>query len=217
MEHNFWIERWNKQDIGFHQADFDPALGKYWSQLDVPAGGRVLVPLCGKSLDMVWLAQQGYSVIGAELSERAVDDFFSERGLAPDTRCEADFIIKSSGPYEIWCGDFFALPQSAVAGVSGVYDRAALVALPADLQRRYAAKMKSLLPDAQILLVSLDYDQREMSGPPFATPRTTIEDLFSDHYDCTELVVKDVLAGYPHFQQRGVTALTGAAYVLRPR
>lgn len=217
MDHNFWIERWNKHEIGFHQGDFDPALEKYWSRLNVPAGARVFVPLCGKSLDMVWLAQNGHAVVGAELSERAVDDFFGERGLRPQVRHEAGFTIKSSGPYEIWCGDFFELPQAAVKDVGGVYDRAALIALPTDMQRRYAAKMKALLPRAPILLITIDYDQGEMSGPPFATSQKTVDELFADHYDVEELVTKDVLAGHPHFQQRGITALTGTVSVLRPR
>lgn len=217
MENSFWIDRWNNQEIGFHQAEFDPALIKYWPQLGVPPGKRVLVPLSGKSLDMVWLADNGHSVVGAELSERAIDDFFAERGLTPQVHRRGDFTVRSSGPYEIWCGDFFALPQAAVENVAGIYDRAALVALPADLQKRYAAKLMSLLPTAPILLVTVDYDQREMSGPPFATSRQTVEDLYSKHYDCIELVSKDVLEGNPRFKQRGLTALTGAAFLLRPR
>ena len=217
MDHSFWLERWKKQEIGFHQSEFDAALGKYWSRLQVPAGARVFVPLCGKSLDMVWLAQQGYQVVGAELSQLAIEDFFAERGLAPNVNRVDDFSVMSAGPYEIWCGDFFALPQAAVENVEGVYDRAALIALPAELQRRYAAKMTSLLPRAPILLVSLDYDQSEMAGPPFSTPRRTIEALFGDQYACTELVAKDALAGHPHFAQRGLTALTGAVYLLKPR
>jgi len=218
MDHNFWLDRWKNQEIGFHQSDFEPALDKYWSRLDVRSGTPVFVPLCGKSLDMVWLAQHGHPVIGSELSERAVDDFFSERGVVPDVRAEGDFIIKSSGQYEIWCGDFFALPPSAVANVGAAYDRAALIAMPADMQPRYAEKMKSLLPaGAPVMLITLDYDQRQMSGPPFATPRQTVSDLYDDRYEIVELVSKDVLEGNPRFQQRGLTALTGAAFVLRPR
>jgi thiopurine S-methyltransferase len=217
MEHEFWLERWKTQDIGFHQPQFDPALDKFWSRLAVPAGARVFVPLCGKSLDMQWLAERGHAVVGAELSEQAVDEFFAERDLVPNVRREGGFIVKTSGPYEIWVGDFFALPPSAVAGVAGIYDRAALVALPADMQRRYADKLKALLPTAPILLITIDYDQREMDGPPFATSPKMIDDLFLDRYERVDLVSKDVLAGHPRFQQRGLTALTGAVFLLRPR
>ena len=217
MEHEFWLERWKRQDIGFHQPQFDPALDKFWSRLAVPDGARVFVPLCGKSLDMQWLADEGFAVVGSELSEQAVDEFFVERELTPDVRHEANFTVKSAGPYEIWIGDFFALPASAVAGVAGVYDRAALVALPASMQDQYADKLKSLLPRAPILLISLDYDQRQMDGPPFATSPQMIDALFADRYERIDLVSKDVLAGHPHFQQRGLTALTGAVSMLRPR
>ena len=217
MEHEFWIERWKTQDIGFHQPQFDPALDKFWSRLEVPAGARVFVPLCGKSLDMQWLAERGHAVVGAELSEQAVDEFFAERGLVPNVRHEANFTVKSAGPYEIWIGDFFALPASAVTGVAGVYDRAALVALPASMQELYANKLKALLPKAPILLITLDYDQRQMDGPPFATSPKMIDDLFADSYERIDLVSKDVLAGHPRFQQRGLTALTGAVFLLRPR
>ena len=130
MDPSFWHDRWENQDIGFHQADIHALLPAYWPRLELASDAPVFVPLCGKSLDMVWLAQQGHRVIGAELSQRAIDDFFAERGLAPTTRASGSFTVKSAGPYELWCGDFFDLPREAVAGVAGVYDRAALIALP---------------------------------------------------------------------------------------
>ncbi len=89
MDPAFWQERWKNQDIGFHQPEFHALLQKYWSRLDLRPGSPVFVPLCGKSLDMVWLAQQGHRVIGAELSELAIDDFFAERGLDPTARTAA--------------------------------------------------------------------------------------------------------------------------------
>lgn len=218
MDRSFWIERWKAHDIGFHQPDFEPALDKFWSRMGAERGTRVFVPLCGKSLDMVWFAQQGYGVVGAELSEQAVDEFFAERQLVPEVRREGSFVVKSSGPYEIWCGDFFELPGSAIDGVAAVYDRAALIALPAEMQQRYAEKMKSLLPaDVPILLITVDYDQRQMAGPPFATSPETVDALFSDLYEREVLTSKDVLAGHPHFIQRGLTALTGAVFMLKPR
>jgi thiopurine S-methyltransferase len=217
MDPSFWLQRWKSQDIGFHQPDYDLVLQEYWRRLELPPGGRVFVPLCGKSLDMVWLAQQGHHVVGAELSEQAVDEFFAERGLIPTVRTAGGFTIKSAGSYEVWCGDFFDLPEAAVADVGGAYDRAALIALPADMQRRDAEKMKGLLPaEARILLITLDYDANEMSGPPFSTPRQTVFDLFAERYDCAQVVARDVLEDHPHFKQRGLTALEGDAFVLLP-
>ncbi|KAB2943949.1 MAG: thiopurine S-methyltransferase [Hyphomicrobium sp.] len=216
MDPTFWRERWRNQEIGFHQPDFHALLQEHWPRLALPQGSPVFVPLCGKSLDMVWLAQQGHRVIGAELSELAVDSFFSERGLAPAMRQAGGFTIKSAGPYELWCGDVFEMPREAAGDVAGVYDRAALIALPPPLQGRYATKLKEIVPAAApILLVTLDYDQSQMSGPPFATPRRQVHDLFADDYACTELASRQVLEGHPHFKQRGLTALEECAFLLR--
>ena len=127
-------------------AAVNDLLQLYWPRLGLEAGSEVFVPLCGRSLDMVWLADQGHRVIGAELSQIAIDEFFAERGFTPATSTNASFNVKSAGPFEIWCGDFFDLPPSATAGVAGVYDRASLIAFPAAMQGRYAAKLKELAP-----------------------------------------------------------------------
>jgi len=218
MDTTFWRERWQNKDIGFHQPDIHELLQKHWPQLGLAAGSQVFVPLCGKSLDMVWLAGEGHRVIGAELSEIAIDDFFAERGLEPAVREVGNFIVKSADAYELWCGDIFELPPDAVSGVAGVYDRAALVAFPADLQTRYAAKLKQLVPaGAPVLLITLDYDAKRMTGPPFAVPRDQVDRLFADSYAVTELECRDALDLNPRFRQRGLTALDEHALLLRRR
>ncbi len=216
MDPAFWQERWKNQDIGFHQPDFHTLLQRYWPQLDLRPGSQVFVPLCGKSLDMVWLAQRKHRVIGAELSELAIDDFFAERGLTPTTTTAGDFTVKSSGAYELWCGDIFDLPPEAVADVAGVYDRAALIALPRPLRERYAAKLKALLPaQAPILLITLEYEQAQMSGPPFSVPRREVHELFADTYRGAELECRQVIESHQHFKQRGLTALEECAFLLQ--
>lgn len=216
MDPSFWHDRWDKQDIGFHQADIHALLPAYWPRLELASDAPVFVPLCGKSLDMVWLAQQGHRVIGAELSQRAIDDFFAERGLTPSTRASGSFTVKSGGPYELWCGDFFELPREAVAGVAGVYDRAALIALPPSLWERYAETLASLLPaQARMLLITLEYEQTQMAGPPFSVPGDQVRALFAGSYQLDELGRRDVLDGHPHFKQRGLTALHECAYFLQ--
>lgn len=162
---DFWLERWQKGDIGFHQSRVHDFLPKYWPQLKVERGAAVFVPLCGKSLDMMWLAGNGYKVIGVELSPLAVDDFFREHDLEAETRSAGPFVVRSSGPFTIWCGDLFELPAEALVDVKAAYDRAALVALPPSLQTRYAETLSSILPAAApILLASLYYPQGEISG-----------------------------------------------------
>jgi len=218
MDPEFWRERWQKQEIAFHQAASHDLMQKHWPALGLGRDTTVFVPLCGKSLDMVWLAAQGHRVVGAELSEIAIDDFFVEQGLEAASKTMNGFAVKSAGAYELWCGDFFELPQAAVASAAGIYDRAALIAFPASMQGRYAEKLTALAPAAApIFLVTLDYDQSEMTGPPFATPRRQVDRLFADRYDIAQIECRDVLDQAPRFRQRGLTALEECVYVLRRR
>ena len=217
MNPTFWLERWQKNEIGFHAKVVQPALEKHWAELGVPKGARVLVPLCGKSLDMVWLAEQGFQVIGAELSELAVDAFFSERGLVPAIRNIDGLAVKSSGRYELWCGDFFALKREHV-NATAAYDRAALVAMPPEMQPKYAVKVAELMPfQSPTLLISLDYNTSEMQGPPFAIPRLTVQTLFEDEFNVTLLEARDGLTKSEHLAKKGVTRLEEAAYLMRRR
>jgi len=167
MDATFLHERWQKKETAFHQGAVNDLLQQFWARLGLKAGSKVFVPLCGKSVDMAWLAEQGHRVVAAELSQIAIDDFFAERGLTPAVATHAGFTVKSDSPFELWCGDFFDLPPSALAGISGVYDRASLVAFPAAMQGRYAAKLKDLTPArAPLLLITLDYDQAQMGAHP---------------------------------------------------
>lgn len=215
---DFWIERWQKGEIGFHQAGGNDLLPKHWPGLGVAPGSTVLVPLCGKSLDMVWLAAQGYKVIGVELSPLAVDDFFREQGAEADTRVAGPFTVRSAGPITIWCGDIFDLPIAAVSEVAAVYDRAALVAFPSSLQARYAKTLKSVLPGAApILLIALSYPDGQIAGPPFSTPLTQVAELFGATYNLRIRETRDGLEKSQNLKDRGVTALEEAAYILTPK
>jgi len=211
---NFWLERWQNNEIGFHSEDVQPALIKHWPMLHMPRGARVFVPLCGKTLDMAWLAAAGHVVVGSELSPLAVDAFFAERELTPQTRSQPPFTIKSMGSYELWCGDFFALDKNEI-NVSAAYDRAALVAMPPDLQPHYAAKMAELLPaGAKVLLIGLDYDPKEMQGPPFNVPKARVQDMFGKDFDVSVIDARDGLTKSEHLKKRGITWLEEASYLL---
>lgn len=218
MDPTFWLERWQKNEIGFHSDAVQPALVKHWPALQLEKSARVLVPLCGKSLDMVWLAGQGHEVVGAELSDIALKDFIAEQYLTYVTTEDAEgFTIHSSGPFELWCGDFFALKKDEVS-VLAAYDRAALVAMPPELQPRYASKLAELMPErAPVLLIGLDYDTSEMQGPPFAIPQARVHTLFEKNFDVTLLEARDGLTKSEHLRKRGITRLEEAAYFLRRR
>ncbi len=129
----------------------------------------MFVPLCGKSLDLLWLAGQGHPVLGVEISPVGVESFFQENGLKPQVTDAPPFRRYQVDELTVLCGDFFALTPGHLQGVTAVFDRASLIALPPELRPRYAEHLQGLLrPETRILLVTLDYDQAEMAGPPFS-------------------------------------------------
>lgn len=218
MECDFWIERWREGQTGFHQTRVTPLLQKFWPALNLPQGSQVLVPLCGKSLDMVWLAEQGHRVLGVELASLPVEQFFQENNLQPTIHQAADGVHYIAGNIEIICGDIFALKASTLAQCTGVYDRAALVALPADMRQRYTHHVYSqLAADYTGLLLTLEYDQAQMDGPPFSVQEAEVMSLFSPHSQATVLDKRSILDKEPKFAQRGLTALDTVSYRLNPK
>ena len=214
MQAEFWHERWKLDEIGFHQAQIHPWLIEYWSRLGV-ADGQVFVPLCGKTLDIAWLRSRGHPLLGVELSAKAIREFFSEQALAFTVGQDGAFEVYQSAGLELLCGDFFQLQTVQLAQVKAVYDRAALVALPKDLQARYALHLLAILPrHTPILLVTFEYQPAEMQGPPFSTPRQAVEDLFGHAYRIEWLSTKDALDENPGLKSRGLSRLTETAYWL---
>jgi thiopurine S-methyltransferase len=176
MQPDYWLERWREGRIGFHRADANPRLVEHHERVLGPTI-RVLVPLCGKSADLEWLAVRGHEVVGVELSELAALAFFSERAVEPDRAECGKLIAYSHGAITILVGDFFDAAPELTGYCDGVYDRAALIALPPELRARYAAHLPSLLaPKARLLLVTLDYDAE--GGPPFRVPPREVEELY---------------------------------------
>jgi thiopurine S-methyltransferase len=216
MERDFWLQRWQEGQTGFHRDQVMPLLESHWPSLRLPAGSRVLVPLAGKSLDMHWLAAQGYRVLGVELSPLAVQQFFDEAGLRPERHRTVYGEHYVAGPVELILGDAFGLDARLLADVAAVYDRAALIALPPSLRRRYLDTVYAALPDgSQGLLISLEYPQQEKAGPPFSVGADEVARLFSSPWRATELERRDILAQEPRFQDEGVSALVTAVYRLR--
>ena len=217
MDHDFWHQRWLKGETGWHQDDINPHLQAYWPPPGVEAGARVLVPLCGKSRDLLWLAGEGYRVLGIEISALGVEAFFSENGLTPAISPEPPFTRYRIDELEILCGDFFDLRPEQVADVTALFDRAALIALPPVLRTRYARHLHVLLPPAVSgLLVSLDYDQAERAGPPFAVTDQEIRALFAERFRLTEFAVLDLFTTNPRYRAQGLTRMLERVYGLRP-
>ena len=218
MQPDFWHDRWSSNRIGFHRDAPLPLLVSHWPSLDLPTGAQVFVPLCGKSLDMVWLADQGHRVLGVELSELAVRQFFDERGLTPQIHTTAAGTHHVAGRYELIVGDAFALEASVLANCMAVYDRAALIALPPDLRCTYAATAWRRLPAAcRGLLVTLEYPQAEKAGPPFSVEADEVHALLDADWRIDAIERRDILAHEPGFVAEGVTALATAVYRVERR
>ncbi|VXD02123.1 Thiopurine S-methyltransferase [Pseudomonas sp. 8Z] len=216
MHEAFWQERWAREQIGFHQDQVNAYLLRHWSMLGISQGQQVLVPLCGKSLDLAWLARQGHAVLGVELAEKAVQAFFHEQRLQPQVRENGAFRVYTAGAFALWCGDFFALSAEDVAGCQAFYDRAALIALPVAMRERYAAHLRSILPaSCQGLLITLQYDQSKMDGPPFSVSDVEVRERFSQGWKVCEVQREDVLAGEWKFIRHDLRALDEVVYHLR--
>lgn len=216
MQPNFWLERWTRDQIGFHQRDINAMLQAHWSSLAMPAGAKIFVPLCGKSRDMLWLRAQGYEILGVEFIRKAVGDFFAENGLAPSVTAQPPFERWEADGVTLLCGDFFDLTAADLRDVRAVYDRASLIALPTDLRAHYVEHMSEVLaPGVESLLITLSYPANEMKGPPFSVSDAEVHSLYAATFTVTHLAAHDVLQESSNFRARGVTALIEQAYRLR--
>ena len=216
MQAEFWLERWREGRTGFHRDAPMPLLLQHWPALALPGGSHVLVPLCGKTLDMPWLAAQGHRVLGVELSPLAVAQFFAEQGLVPARHESPMGVHHVAGDIEIIEGDVFALDDATLASCSAVYDRAAVIALPPPLRARYAREVYTRLPaGCRGLMITLEYPQHEMAGPPFSVDTDEAAALFGEDWDVDLLERRDILASQPAFQEGGVTALHTSVHRLR--
>ena len=215
MDAKFWLERWSRNQIGFHQPQYNRWMVDFWPKLGVPPGAGVFVPMCGKSLDMRWLAGQGHPVCGIELSDIAIKTYFDEAHESYETVVD-DALIHYQGPTtEILCGDFFELTARHLTGVRGVFDRGALVAMPPAVRRRYADHLQRVLPDGvQILLITLEYDQKLVAGPPFSVLPEEVESLYGErcHIETLESEMTEEVP--PHFQAQGVRRAVETVYRL---
>lgn len=213
MEPGFWRSRWATGQIGFHQAEVNPYLQRFWPILEIAAGTRVLVPLCGKSVDMTWLAEQGLYVVGVELAEAAGEAYFTERGIQPLIEARGEYKVYRDDRCEIWCGDFFGLTPADIGACTALYDRAALIALPEEMRGRYAGQLARLLgADCRGLLVTLDYVQEEIDGPPFSVDSAEVQRLFAEDWQVELIDSKDVLQENAKFVQRGASRLDEQVY-----
>ena len=198
MNPEFWHKRWQEKRIGFNQSAVNPLLVNYFDQLDLSTGSRIFVPLCGKSIDMVWLAAQGYDVVGVELVETAVQAFFAEQNIQPivsqhvenpDIKCYQGQLVDGDEQRTItlWAADIFALTSTDLGTIDAIYDKAALIALPADMRPDYSEQIRKVSDNAPQLLITLNYDQSKKDGPPFSINHEQVQQYYGSHYQICKL------------------------------
>ena len=195
MDHDFWHAKWTRNEIGFHLDEVNPLLTQHFSALKLPPGSRVFLPLCGKTRDILWLLDQGYRVVGAELSPLAVNQLFAELKIAPSITDLGKYQRYSTEDLDIWVGDIFDLTADDLSVVDAIYDRAALVALPEAMRVRYAEHLTALTSHAPQLLITFEYDQSRMSGPPFSIPDEEVHRHYANHYQLNALDRCEVAGG----------------------
>ncbi len=195
MEASFWHDRWNANEIGFHQSKPNALLEKYMGVLGCAEGSRIFLPLCGKTLDIGWLLAKGYCVAGAELSETAVKQLFEELGVVPDISPAGARTRYSAPDIDIFVGDIFDLSEELLGAVDAVYDRAALVALPEEMREEYVRQVAKITDNAPKLLLTFEYDQSQLAGPPFSIDEDSVRTLHSDSYRLTLLEKVQVSGG----------------------
>ena len=194
MNPEFWQTRWQEKRIGFNQSQVNPLLVKYFSKLNLSADSRIFVPLCGKSIDMVWLAHQGFDVVGVELVESAAQEFFIEQDIPytikehshhSNIKCYQGQVLEQT--IQLWVADIFALNSDDIGHVDAVYDRAALIAMPTDLRPQYTQQVINLSQNSPQLLLILNYDQNERAGPPFSISQEQVQQYYGNYYQMNKL------------------------------
>jgi thiopurine S-methyltransferase len=212
MTEDFWHRKWEGNEIAFHEREANPLIVKYFGDLSVPAGGRVFLPLCGKTLDIHWLLSHRYRVAGSELSKIAIEQLFSELGVEPSLTAIGPVSLYSSQNIDIFVGDIFSLSAHLLGPVDAIYDRAALVALPGPIRERYAPHLIEITDRAPQFLISYDYDQRLQDGPPFSVSDGEIARQYQESYDVKQLASVEVIGGL-----KGICAASEKVWLLKKR
>lgn len=196
MQASFWHQLWDQGEIAFHESQANPALVKHIDSLKLIDPARVFLPLCGKTLDIAWLLGRGHQVVGVELSALAIDELFQELGINPTITTVGTLRHYSADNIDIWVGDFFGLTHELLGPVDAIYDRGALVALPADMRKQYTAHLMTISRNAQQLLIAYEYDQNLYAGPPFSLTRNELSQHYGDTYQLELLERSEVIDGF---------------------
>ncbi len=213
MEQPFWEERWRAGQIGFHLGAVNPHLVRHAARL-LPAPGRVFLPLCGKSLDLGWLAGQGHDVWGIEIVEQAAATYFAEQGVTPAAIRVGPASALRHGRVTIVVGDFLTLDPATLGRFPALFDRAALIAVARERRHAYVQRLHAFADDdARVLLVTLDHDMS--GGPPFSLPGDELASLAAGRFTLDKLDDVDALSAEPRFRDKGATRMREQIWLLQ--
>ncbi len=216
MQHDFWHDKWQRNEIGFHEGTVNGYLREHWASLRQADAESVFVPLCGKSHDLFWINDLGHPVLGVELSPIACKDLFEEAGIKALVTQTPPYTQFAHNDLRILCGDFFDLTPETVAPATLVYDRAALIALPLELRQKYVDHLNTLLPaGASCLLVTMEYPQPELAGPPFAVLKEEVFGLYQSHWNVAEIHEQTMAKDDPFAKRKGLSALKERVFHLK--
>ena len=220
MHADYWHQKWAEDKIAFHQERFNKRLVECWPTLDIDPSTPVFVPLCGKSLDMLWLHGRGHPVFGVDLSELACEAFFTENSLPFERRAvERGTEFTGGGDaagIRLIAGDFFALTPVDTEHVHAVYDRASLIAMNDELRPDYARQLIDLLPlQTRGLVIAIEYDRARMKGPPFSVPDAEVRRLLGKSFELEELAHHGGRERLGNLAERGLDALDERVYGVR--
>ena len=213
MDVEYWVQRWQCGETGFHLPRVHPKLVQYWAAASPTRAQRIFVPLCGKTQDLLFLAEQAQQVIGVEASELAARAFFAENDLEAIESRQSNLLRLQANNITILVADFFALTSDDVGDVDVIYDRAALIALPA--RTDYANRLKQWMkPTTTQLLITLSYLQADMAGPPFSVDTDELSSLYSG-YTVSRLCEHEIIELEPRFKAKGLSSLKECVYLIR--
>lgn len=212
MQHDFWHNKWQKNEIGFHLPEANPLLVEYFSALQLAPQSRVFLPLCGKTLDIAWLLAQGFKVTGAELSAIAIEELFKNLNLTPSIVQLGEVAHYHAENLDMFVGDIFKLTPKQLGKIDAVYDRAALVALPEEMRNNYTAHLMTLTNHAPQLLICFAYDQALHAGPPFSISPNEVKQHYAEYFDVHLLATVDVTGGL-----KGKCAATEQVWLLQKK
>ncbi len=214
MENNYWLDKWQTKDIAFHEQNINADLIAYIDKLNLQPGDCIFVPLCGKTQDMLWLAEKGFRVMGVELSPIACNDFFAELNVTPHISKQSNFTKYQYENIELLCGDLFNLTNSDLPNIHAVYDCKALIALPPDLRKKYIDHIvKCAGIKIRILLLTRE-TRCSVEPPPFPVSKAEVELLYGSYFDVQLLKCLAVTDIPERLIKKGYAEMTESVYLI---